>query len=244
MLEPTIKQYDSVDYLVFSGNYGDDLIHAGFCRLFDDLDIDTRDIDEYDEPKRDTLFVNGGGNLVPYYRAVSSFLVKHADAYENVVILPHTIYGNRAVEAINGMSADVVVFGRDLVSVNFCMENVDARVHIGYDGAFFNDLGENGGEGVLKCFRKGIESKYLYIPDGNQDISSGDGGVRNLTDWLDVISAHEQIHTDRLHVAIAGALMEKDVMLYPNRYFKNKAVFDYSLAEFPNVEFSDAIMDL
>jgi exopolysaccharide biosynthesis predicted pyruvyltransferase EpsI len=47
----------------------------------------------------------------------------------------------------------------------------------------------------------------------------------------------EEIRTDRLHVAIAGAVLGKSVKFHPNNYFKCRAVFEYSMAHrFSTVE--------
>lgn len=45
------------------------------------------------------------------------------------------------------------------------------------------------------------------------------------------------MRTDRLHVAIAGALLGKSVELHANSYFKNRAVYQFSLRSFPSVRF-------
>lgn len=46
---------------------------------------------------------------------------------------------------------------------------------------------------------------------------------------LRFIARYERVKTDRLHVGIGAALLGKDVALGPNRYFKNRAVFEHSL---------------
>jgi exopolysaccharide biosynthesis predicted pyruvyltransferase EpsI len=56
---------------------------------------------------------------------------------------------------------------------------------------------------------------------------------------LRAIDRFETIRTDRLHVAIAGAVLGKAVVLYPGSYFKNRAVYDFSLRPYPNVKFAD-----
>ncbi len=51
------------------------------------------------------------------------------------------------------------------------------------------------------------------------------------------INRFDTIRTDRLHVCIAAALLNKQVEFFPNSYFKCKAVFEYSLkGNFPNVK--------
>ncbi len=55
---------------------------------------------------------------------------------------------------------------------------------------------------------------------------------------LRAVGRFEAIRTDRLHVAIAGAVLGKAVVLYPGSYFKNRAVYDLSLHSYPNVRFA------
>jgi exopolysaccharide biosynthesis predicted pyruvyltransferase EpsI len=56
---------------------------------------------------------------------------------------------------------------------------------------------------------------------------------------LRVIMRFSAVRTDRLHVAIAGALLGKRVELYAGSYYKNRAVYDFSLRRFRNVRFVD-----
>lgn len=53
---------------------------------------------------------------------------------------------------------------------------------------------------------------------------------------LAYLSHFERIFTNRLHLGILGALLGKEVRFYPNSYYKNRAVYRFSMAErFPNV---------
>jgi hypothetical protein len=53
-----------------------------------------------------------------------------------------------------------------------------------------------------------------------------------------VLTGCKRVVTDRLHIAIAGALLGLEVELHPNSYYKNRAVYDYSLRRFSNVRFA------
>jgi exopolysaccharide biosynthesis predicted pyruvyltransferase EpsI len=57
--------------------------------------------------------------------------------------------------------------------------------------------------------------------------------------FLQSISRFSLVRTDRLHVAIGAALLGKKVELYSNSYFKNRAVYEFSLKSFSNVRFVD-----
>lgn len=55
--------------------------------------------------------------------------------------------------------------------------------------------------------------------------------------FLNLINLYEEIHTDRLHVAIGAALLGKKVKIYNNGYYKCKGVYEKSMKEMKNVSF-------
>lgn len=62
----------------------------------------------------------------------------------------------------------------------------------------------------------------------------------NVSAWffLKFIDRYVDVTTDRLHVAIAAAMLGKQVNMYGNAYFKSKAVFEHSMAgRFKSVSF-------
>jgi hypothetical protein len=102
--------------------------------------------------------------------------------------------------------------------------------------------------GVGDFFRTDIEKTDINLPEGNVDaslafnfgvtspIKSG-FTVFHLFHFLDKFDA---INTNRLHLAIAGALLGKKVHLSSNSYYKCRAVFEHSLRErYPNVLWAD-----
>ncbi len=60
----------------------------------------------------------------------------------------------------------------------------------------------------------------------------------SLSDFVSWVANAETVYTDRLHVAIASAILGKDVSLYGNRYHKNRGVWEYSLRD--SVRFIEA----
>jgi hypothetical protein len=62
----------------------------------------------------------------------------------------------------------------------------------------------------------------------------------NAKFFLGFINDFEVVNTNRLHVAIGVALLGKHVKFYPNSYFKYRAVYEYSMQKFNNVEFMGA----
>lgn len=102
---------------------------------------------------------------------------------------------------------------------------------------------------TLYSFRRDSERTGAQIPWGNVDLStaipydrsmghrsSAEATAFELFRYLD---RFDIINTNRLHVGIAGALLEKRVRFAPNSYWKNEAVYHHSLREaFPNVEWA------
>ncbi len=98
---------------------------------------------------------------------------------------------------------------------------------------------------ILNSFRVDQEKSNIDIPDDNLDISSifafgTDTEAKAFYGsyrLLKFINFFDEIRTNRLHVAIAGGLLGKKVMLYPNSYFKCEAVYKFSIkGNYPNVQ--------
>lgn len=96
----------------------------------------------------------------------------------------------------------------------------------------------------FNCFRNDIEKTNRPIPKNNSDISDlfKIGTETKSTIQLgaalfvNTIKAYSAIETDRLHCAITAALLGKEVFFHPNNYFKNLAVYKYSMkSKYPNV---------
>lgn len=97
---------------------------------------------------------------------------------------------------------------------------------------------------TIHCFRTDREKTNLPRPLWNADISKwfrcgtrspaeADRSSRMMLQFLD---HYREVHTNRLHVAIAATLLDKEVRFYPNDYFKCEAVFRYSMQHrFPKV---------
>ena len=105
-------------------------------------------------------------------------------------------------------------------------------------------LFQNENKHVLNCFRTDQEKTDIDIPSDNVDLSSiFSYGVDSKEKafyvcyrLLNFINSYREIRTNRLHVAIAGALLGKEVKLYSNSYYKCEAVYEFSIkGRFPNV---------
>lgn len=236
-----LKNYTGqcVDFFRFGGNYGDSIIWHGTMNLLSELNISIANVDLLSEKTNDILVIDGGGNFVDYYDDVRNFIIQNHDRYKEIILLPHTIYGVKQIEVLSKLRRNTTIFCREKESAKFVDSfGKSCNVFLWHDCAFYNSFEKSEmGIGILNAFRSDCESIMKLIPESNIDISYNGYATKPLNDFLYTISKYELINTDRLHVAITAVLMGKNVNLYPNSYFKNKAVFDYSLCRFPNINF-------
>jgi exopolysaccharide biosynthesis predicted pyruvyltransferase EpsI len=229
----------SVDFFRFPGNYGDSLIWHGTKKLLSALNISEHYV-EISSPKYNAvLFIDGGGNFVDYYTDVKDFLTEKLNLYNEVVILPHTIFGEKQIKVLNNISSKLTIFCREKVSAKFLSDNLThGEVYLWHDCAFYNEFFQaHAGKGVLNAFRSDRESILSVSLKLNNDLSYNGYATKPLDEFISILQGYDQINTDRLHVAIGAALLGKKVKLFPNSYYKNKAVFEYSLSRFHDVSF-------
>ena len=230
---------NSVDFFRFPGNYGDSIIWHGTKKLLSSLSISGHYVDIFSPKYSDILLIDGGGNLVDYYSDVRNFLIKKFTLYDEIIILPHTIFGEKQIEVLNNISSKLTIFCRERVSAKFLESRLTrGQVYLWHDCAFYNNFFQvPAGKGVFNAFRLDNESILHTLPESNNDISYNGYADKPLKELIDILQKYEQVNTDRLHIAICATLLGKHVKLYPNSYYKNKAVFDYSLKGFSNVSF-------
>ncbi len=228
-----------VDFFRFPGNYGDSLIWHGTKRLLSLFNISEHYVEIFSPKYNDILFIDGGGNLIDYYSDVRDFLIKKPTLYNEIIILPHTIFGEKQIEVLNNVSSKLTIFCREKVSAKFLEDRLTrSEVYLWHDCAFYNEFSQvPAGKGVFNAFRSDNESILHILPESNNDISYKGYATKPLNELIDVLQKYEQVNTDRLHIAICATLLGKQVRLFPNSYYKNKAVFDYSLKRFSNVRF-------
>ena len=98
---------------------------------------------------------------------------------------------------------------------------------------------------TLYSFRTDVEKTGHNIPKTNLDLSAilelsscePELALLSAYCFLNEIDLYDEIHTNRLHIAIASCLLGKRIKLYRNNYFKNKAIYDFSINEkYNNVE--------
>jgi len=149
-----------VDFYRFPGNYGDSLIWHGTKNLFSELNIKTKAVDVSFPVYNKTLIIDGGGNFNDYYSDIRIFLIKKGNLYDEIIMLPHTIFGKKQIEILDNLESNVTVFCREKISADFVSKNAKkASVYLWHDCAFYNTFkSEKKGKGTLNTFRTDRES--------------------------------------------------------------------------------------
>jgi len=235
-----------VSFVPNFGNLGDAAINLA-CWRFLESRFDTVELCPLDRrPAHRDVFLGGGGNLVePLYEHASSFLLR-LPLEHRPRLFPSTLFGHRAV--FDRWGPRLRVLCREVVSLSYARSQVaHGQLRLGHDAAFALDgwleqnlslapravRKENG-----RFFRRDSEALTLP-PSGSEDPTAAVAG-----EWLDMAETESEVlllahriarcrhvATDRLHGAILATLLDCEVTLHANAYFKNEAVHDHSLAQ-------------
>jgi hypothetical protein len=234
--------------LLNRGNRGDGLIHLGGRQLLARLDLPCREYHETDEVgavRGDVLLVYGAGAMSRGTHTLPRLVSDLARRFRQVIILPASFDLSEPQVRAFARSWDqrYIVFCRELVSFDALRRDgaTPKSILLGHDLAFHADLTEwaaRPAKGRAGLFRRDIEAAFGRLP-ANFDVvdDASRGSDREPQLLLDFVARFAEIHTDRCHGAISGAMMGRRVVLYRNSYFKNRAVYDHSLAGMPNVRF-------
>lgn len=220
-------------YIANRGNYGDSLIRHGALSFFHKFGIEYREYRKESilnvsqanaEDLSDKVCIYGGsGAWCKVTPGASSIVYKLSQLFKKVIVLPST-YEIKPVHRRNLM----------LWSRGGRESYVNSSGYFCHDMAFML--------GSIKC-RKGYGDGYFYrtdkeasglirIPENNHDLSMDGNAYSNPFSFFDCISCYARIYTDRLHIAIAGALMDKVVHLTSSSYFKTREIYDSSIKGF------------
>lgn len=231
------EQKGPVYYLANPGNWGDALIRYGSLKFFKDIDLNYKELDRkrlnWIIPfiKGGTVIFGGGGAWCSAWDH-SSYVAKLSKRFD-VIVLPSTYEYSYDFPNTIFFRRDTYESAQAMPNSYFCH---DMAFYIGDE---FNGSGESCGSGYF--FRLDKESSQkIRIPASNVDLSAGARHDAPVDDFFGELSKYSEIYTDRLHVAIASALLGKEVHLYVGSYFKIRAIFESSIkGHFPNVILHD-----
>ncbi|OFL19369.1 glycosyltransferase family 2 protein [Corynebacterium sp. HMSC062A03] len=242
-LAETIIHYSEVGQLVFSpakGNWGDGLINIGTRQFLDSLELPFHERNKssietdlqsgYFEEK--VVLMGGGGAWSRNFSNARKFTDQIARQAKHVIVLP-TTFDLPPVEPNN-----VTYFARD----KFTSLDTNPQAVFCHDMALFINLElHEPTNRVWRLFamRNDREGTNLakHVPQ-NFDLSKlGDGDYAFADPLFNILNNFNIICTDRLHLAIASAMLGRKVKLLPGNYAKSQDVFLSSLKEnYPQVE--------
>ncbi len=250
----------NVAFFPKSGNAGDGFIAYATYTLFKKYNISFTSYSQDEIVDEEIVLIGGGGNLIEgKYEDVARIIWHHRNN-KKVVLLPHTIVGYKEILAETNNNLEI--FCREPVSYDLAILNGSKRekTHLAHDVTFyledthFSDLVREG-DGILYALRTdGESSRSFPLNNKNTDISlSWNGDL-----WKDptfcmyatyslasYINPFASVLTDRLHISILSAFLNKDVSLMPNDYFKNQAIYNHSMKKrFPTMKFINTSSNL
>lgn len=250
-LEETLREFADGEkflYIANPGNWGDGLIRFSTERFFRRIGLDyisiglrkaaslsPNELRAAAASSTVKVVYGGGGAFLEGYDIPRQFrrMVKRTD---RVLVLPHTFA--MPAEELRLRKTDVL-FRRDQSGSK---EFAPASLFCHDMALSLNTIVPMANGSGAGFFIRGDAEKVsgIIVPEANRDISAEGTESTPMADFLDAIGRFEIVHTNRLHVAIAAALMGRQVHLYANSYFKNRAIYDASLrSAFPNVTFHD-----
>lgn len=235
------------------GNAGDGVIAYATYEMFRRYNIKVTPHRWEDTVNADLVLAGGGGNLVEgRYKQMAEIIRRHSHV-ERLVLLPHTIVG--FADILAQTHKNLTVFCREPVSYDLALANGanKERTFLSQDMALFlpdNHFSQffQPGSGTLRTLRvDGESAKLMGFAPNNIDLSiswNGDlwGSARFSMHVVNSLAAYmsryAKVQTDRMHLAILAALINKQVQLLPNAYFKSQAVYRHSLQKrFPRLQF-------
>lgn len=226
-MQRLLTSYKTVEVIENTGNRGDGVINQG-CRQY----LTRQGIEI---GKSDTCIFIGAGGFCGSYKHNINRLLSVAQRYRRVIVASATIdtSDKDVASLMQRLPSNVSIICRDRVSFNNCSRYTQ-NVMLDHDFAFYFDYEpyKKQGAGVLEAFRGDNEKTHQAC---RNDVSLG-----NETEWdafVREIAEYDEVKTNRLHVAIVATMLGKKVTLYPNSYFKNRAVYEHSLAQHPNCTF-------
>ena len=242
-----------VTFVTNPGNVGDALINLGCYRYLAQHFSRVTICSVGGIPATETVFLAGGGNLIePLYTAIADFVNDRCSGRQ-LRFFPSSVKGN--VAFLDRIAGRTRMLCREAVSFAHVAGHFpEASVRLGHDAAFAlapqlrAAFGSHIGgfpHAAARFFRGDVERAQDRLGDGDLMARSGgswaDLGAaeRAVAEAATILLQYSRIYTDRLHCAILAAMLDRFVVMMANSYYKNRAVFDFSLRQFANVRFED-----
>ena len=207
--------------------------------------------------KDHVILIHGGGNVNDLWgnglRLL--YMIIYHNPYSTIIIAPQSYYFKytNIKSLIGSFKGKLYLFCRERYSYLYLQKmNLpkNIKVFLAHDTALYltkHDFNiHTNSKYDLICFREDKESvvprfvkdmiiKFAWNPVV-YDISIK---AKSFSQFLKFVANANVIYTDRLHVAILGYIFSKKVFLFPNKYWKIKGVYEYSLSKCQNIFFID-----
>lgn len=220
------------------GNWGDALINAGTTQFLEAAGIEYTEISR---PKviqlrkalegtgmrldNTVLIAGGGGAFCETWPSTRNFLDANASLFDHTVLLPTTF----ELPPLDIDADRISYFARDRYT---SLDNNPGSTFC-HDMALYLQLGASVAGPVIEqghFFRNDKERHpEAVMPEDNLDLSAQGHHQQPAPPFFQILAPYRKILTDRMHVAIAGSLLGREVVLYPGSYFKSIDVFRSSL---------------
>ena len=241
------------------GNGGDSLIALGTYEAFRRAGIDYKLIDLDAPVEGQIVFLAGGGNLIPLYPDIANAYKRFFGRAARIIMLPHTIRAHDELLASLDERCTIFCREAEsythVTRVNTRAEvylEHDMACHLNpyefvndpeniekYESIVTEKLSSKGldlaSTPMVNFFRVDVESARQNKAS-DMDISNEyhfgvwpDNARRGSWCMLKTVAMATFVQTDRLHVAIACALMGTPCLLYDNSYGKNGGIYRHSL---------------
>jgi len=199
---------NEIIFMANNGNWGDALINVGARNFFSEAGIAYTEVkynQKYQPPHKDVTFVYcGSGGFSTKWNHVYPIVNRLKDLCKKVIVLPST-YGFK-----HDYSKEIDWWARDA----FTSMKLNKHAKLCPDMALYiNKIIINPTKKKGFFYRTDREAVGRKLPKCNYDISAIGDYKSEVNGFFNHIGQYEEIYTDRLHVGIAGYLMDRKVYL-------------------------------
>lgn len=200
------------------------------------------------------ILIGGGANINDFWpRGIRLLrLLINQNKNSTIIIAPQSYYFRTTdfPSIFNEFEGEAYLFCREKYSYKLLSKMKlpkNVKVVLSHDTAFYlskEDFPKGSPKHDLLCFRQDKESIITEkVKNAVRKIAENPleldvaTKAKNFNEFVSTITNSKNVYTDRLHVAILAAILKKQVVLFPNKYWKNKGVLEYSLKKYKNVTF-------
>jgi hypothetical protein len=222
---------ESLLYRPCPGDGGDALTAAATLQLFDRCGLDVELWSENAIPEGRTIFFGGGGNLTPAYREAATFIETYHRNAKKLIVLPQTIDGHE--DLLRGLGPNVDVICREPLSFEHVRKvRGEQDLYLADDLALSLDVRAVLNEGFPDLQGHPRQGKYQRR---QARLNRRLFALRRYSEIRSLFSRHGMktlscLRGDVEKTLEPTLLLGKQVLLYRNSYWKNRAVNFSSLA--------------